>query len=34
MNISGGGIGGAANIRGRLLLTFLFQMRRLLEGGA
>ena len=27
-------IGGAALIRGRRLLTFLFQMRRLFEGGA
>ena len=27
-------IGGAALIRGRRLFTFLFQMRRLFEGGA
>ena len=27
-------IGGAALIQGRRLLTFLFQMRRLIEGGA
>ena len=33
-NISGESIGGAALIRGRRLLTFLSQMRRLFEGGA
>ena len=33
-NISGESTGGAALIRGRPLLTFLSQMRRLFEGGA
>ena len=33
-NISGESIGGAALIRGRRLLTFLSQMRRLFEAGA
>ena len=32
--ISGESIGGAALIRGRRLLTFLSQMRRLFEGGS
>ena len=32
-NISDESIGGAALIRGRRLLTFLYQMRRLFEGG-
>ena len=33
-NISGERIGGAALIRGRRLLTFLAQMRRLFKGSA
>mgnify|MGYP000017117207 CR=1 FL=1 len=33
-NVSGESIGGAALIRGRRLLTFMSQMRRLFEGGA
>ena len=33
-NISGESIGGVALIRGRRLLTFLSEMRRLFEGGA
>ena len=33
-DISGESIGGAELIRGRRLLTFLSQMRRLFEGGA
>ena len=33
-NINGESIGGAALIRGRRLLTFLSQRRRLFEGGA
>ena len=33
-NVSGESIGGAALIRGRHLLAFLYQMRRLFQGGA